>query len=75
MDYVNEYMTYEQVQNGAEELVKCANIMEEIFNNVSGQMNKMTSKETFQGQASDALSSEFSEFASGFNDYVEKVAK
>lgn len=69
----NEYISYEQVQAGAEELRKCANIMEEIFNNVSGQMRNMTTTETFQGVASNALSAEFDQFKSGFSDYVNKV--
>ena len=69
----NEYITYEQVQSGAEELRKCANIMEEIFNNVTGQMRNMTTTETFQGVASNALSAEFDQFRGGFSDYVNKV--
>ena len=59
----NEYISYEQVQAGADELRKCANIMEEIFNNVSGQMRNMTTTET----------AEFDQFKSGFTDYVNKV--
>ena len=69
----NEYITYEQVQSGAEELRKCANVMEEIFNNVSGQMRNMTTTETFQGVASNELSAEFQQFKGGFSDYVNKV--
>ncbi|MBR7042388.1 MAG: WXG100 family type VII secretion target [Bacilli bacterium] len=69
----NEFITYEQVQNGAKELLKCADIMEEIFNNVTGQMRTMTSTENFQGVASNTLSAEFDQFKSGFADYVNKV--
>lgn len=69
----NEYITYEQVKAGADNLRDCANRMEEIFNNVTGQMRNMTTTETFQGVASNELSAEFEQFRGGFNDYVTKV--
>lgn len=69
----NEYITYEQVRAGAENLKKCASIMEDIFNNVTGNMRNMTTQENFQGVASNELSAEFEQFRGGFNDYVGKV--
>lgn len=69
----NEYITYEQVKSGAEQLRKCANTMEDIFNNVTGNMRTMTTTENFQGAASNELSAEFEQFRGGFNDYVTKV--
>ena len=69
----NEYITYEQVKAGADNLRDCANKMEEIFNSVTGQMRNMTTTETFQGVASNELSAEFEQFRGGFNDYVTKV--
>ena len=70
---LEEKITYEQVIDGVEEIRKQATIMEEVFNNVTGQMRNMTSAETFQGVASNALSSEFEEFKGTFPSYVEKV--
>ena len=68
-----EKITYEQVKEGVEELRKCANTMEEIFTNVTGQMRNMTSDGTFQGVASNTLSGEFEQFKGTFPSYVEKV--
>ena len=68
-----EKITYEQVKEGVDEIRKQANAMEEIFRNVTGQMRNMTSAETFQGVASNTLSSEFEEFKGTFPSYVEKV--
>ncbi len=69
----NEYITYEQVKTGADNLRNCANKMEEIFNNVTGNMQTMTTQENFQGVASNELSAEFEQFRGGFTDYVQKV--
>ena len=68
-----EKITYEQVQEGVETIRKCADTMEEIFNNVTGKMRSMTSTENFQGVASNALSNEFDEFKGTFPSYLEKV--
>ena len=68
-----EKITYEQVQEGVDTIRKCATTMEEIFKNVTGQVTNMTSTETFQGVASNALSTEFNEFKGTFPSYVEKV--
>ncbi len=68
-----EKITYEQVQEGVDTIRKCATTMEEIFNNVTGQVQNMTSTDTLQGVASNALSAEFDEFKGTFPSYVEKV--
>ena len=68
-----EKITYEQVQDGIRKINECSARMEEIFNSITGQMNNMTSGETFEGTASNALSSEFDEFKTSFPDYVQKV--
>lgn len=68
-----EKITYEQVHEGVETIRKCAMTMEDIFNDVTGQVRNMTSADTFQGVASNAFSSEFDEFKGTFPDYVQKV--
>ena len=68
-----EKITYEQVAEGVETIRKCAATMDEIFKNVSGTMAGMTDEDTFQGDASNALSNEFAEFKGTFPSYIEKV--
>ena len=68
-----EQITYKEVEAGVNELLKCADIMEDIFNNVSGQVNNMTNPDNFRGVASDAFSGEFADLKKNFPDYVQKV--
>ena len=68
-----EKITYEKVHQGVEDIRNCANTMEEIFNNVTGNVRTMTETENFQGVASNTFSGEFDEFKATFPDYVQKV--
>ena len=69
----DENIKYEGAAARVEDLRKRADAIEDIFERVTGKMNNMTSDDTFQGVASNELSSEFAEFKSGFDDYVAKV--
>ena len=71
----NEYINYEQVRAGANELNECANKMQDIFDSVSGSMTTMTNEENFKGNASSALQAEFQPFKNQFTNYVNAVRR
>lgn len=71
----HEYINYEQVKTGVQELLGCANTMEEIFNAVTRSMRTMTSEENFQGVASSTLAAEFEPFRGRFESYVRTVRR
>ena len=68
-----EKITYEKVREGIDTIEKCANTMEQIFNEFTGQAKSMTSDDTMQGEGRDAFSGELDEFKTVFPDYVSKV--
>jgi len=70
-----EYINYEQVKNGAQEISSCADVMQDIFDQVTGSMRNMTSEENFGGRASDALKAEFEPFKGQFINYVNTVKR
>ena len=71
----NEFISYEQVRSGVQELNDCANKMQQIFEEVAGSVNMMTAEDTFAGQASNALSNEFQPFKAKFADYISAVRR
>ena len=71
----NEYINYDQVRNGAQEINRCADKMQEIFDSVAGSVRVMTNEENFAGNASNALQAEFEPFRSGFANYVSAVRR
>ncbi len=71
----NEYISYEQVQNGAAQILKEATTMKEIFDGITGNMNNMTATENFQGVASEELAAQFRPFAAKFDEFVKEVEK
>ena len=71
----NEFITYEQVQSGACQILKEAAAMKEIFDAVTGNMNNMTATENFQGVASEELAAQFRPFQAKFDEFVKEVEK
>ena len=71
----DEYIEYDQVKNGANEILDCANKMQGIFDEVAGSVRVMTAEDNFKGMASDALKAEFEPFRAGFADYVSAVRR
>ena len=70
---VREQITYEQVQEGVDEIRKCANTMEDIFNNVSSEVKNITSDDVYKGQSRDAYSNEYAQFKGTFPNFLTKV--
>ena len=70
-----QYIRYDQVIQGAEEISQAAKQMNDIFNEVSGSINTMTTDENFKGSASNALQAEFAPFRGQFNNYVNAVER
>jgi uncharacterized protein YukE len=68
-----EYITYEQVQQGACQILKEAGLMKEIFDAVTGNMTNMTATDNFQGVASDELAEQFRPFQAKFDEFVKEV--
>ncbi len=71
----DEYIEYDQVRAGANEILDCANKMQGIFDEVAGSVRIMTADDTFKGTASDALKAEFEPFRANFADYVGAVRR
>ncbi len=70
-----EYINYEQVNNGADEISQTAKQINDIFGEVSGSINTMTNEENFKGTASNALQAEFAPFKNEFSNYVNAVQR
>ena len=68
-----EYITFEQVQSGACQILREADKMKEIFDGVTGNMTNMTSTDNFQGVASDELAEQFRPFQAKFDEFVKEV--
>ncbi len=68
-----EYISFEDVKNGVEEIIRCSNTMESIFDQVSGNMSTMTEDSTFQGVAKEALADSFRPFEGQFKNYLATV--
>ena len=67
---IEEYIDYEQVLQSVEELRDCADTMQAIFDEVTGNVKNMTEEETFSGVASTRLQEEFNKKKNEFDDYV-----
>ncbi len=72
---MNEYISYEQVAEGAEQLRSCAQQMEQIFESVTNNMNNMTSDSTWKGVAAGATATAFASKKAKFSEYVNQVNK
>ena len=72
---MTEYIEYEQVVHGADELKSCASKMRIIFDAVTGHMTQMTSADNFQGRASNRLQEEFNSKRKDFDSYVAAVER
>ena len=72
-DALKEQITYEKVQEGIDEIKKCADTMEEIFNKVTSEVRKMTNDDVYKGESRDTYVSVFEEFKGNFPNYVAKV--
>ena len=68
-----EYISFEDVRNGVNEIIACSNTMEGIFDSVSGNMSTMTTDDVFQGRAKEALEQSFKPFEGQFKNYIAKV--
>ena len=73
MATTNEYIEYRQVQEGAEEIRECAARMDEVFRNMSSNMNRMG--EDWIGKASNTVQSNYSEMAANFRNYIQTVER
>ena len=71
----NEFISYDQVRAGVQELTDCANKMQQVFDEVAGSVKVMTTDDTFAGQASNALKGEFEPFRAKFADYISAVRR
>ncbi len=68
-----EYISFEQVRDGVNSIIRCSKTMDTIFDAVTGKMNYMTSDEVFQGRSKEALMQAFAPFQGQFKNYVAKV--
>ena len=73
MASTNEYINYEQVRQGADEMRQYAARIEEIFKDSRVNMEKMASD--WKGKASDTVQTNWDELAANFHKYVETVER
>ena len=71
MASTNEYIQFEQVRQGADEMRKNSARIEEIFKN--SRVNMQSMGENWKGKASSTVQSSWSELESNFHKYIETV--
>ena len=72
---VQEYITFEQVMRAVGELNTSADVMQEVFDNVTKNMTNMTQQDNWQGVSSDATFATFKKYEAKFADFVNTVKK
>lgn len=72
---IQEYIVYDQVVKAVGELNTSADVMQEVFDNVTKNITNMTQQDNWQGAASDATFATFKKYEAKFNDFVNTVRK
>ena len=68
-------ITFERVTEDANNIRENANIMKTIFQDFNKTMNELGGEEVFEGQASDSVSTSFTELKSKFDQYTQAVER
>jgi len=64
---------YEEVKNKVEQIKKCSNNMNDLFNDFTGTMLSIYQDDVFQGVASNTLQEKFNNLKTRFDNYVSLV--
>ena len=73
MNGEKESIQYEKVQEAADTMVSCSGTMGDLFDNFRSTMATIYREDNFEGEASEALQTQFDELKKKFDSYVELV--